>query len=212
VSFVHFDEHGQPCSRHAQATLEEVMFLATIGSRAQGFHHDVASKLQGLMMSLDEIGELAEEGDPRIAAATQGAHEALREILGLLNANRALTKPAVRARAQLRDVLGAACKRVYVTLAGQVPDAGLEVSGPSTIHALSLVFDVAAGPGRGRTLPVTAQILDGHVELSLTASTTPPANTAESLAIATYVLARENGELRCSGDGARLSVRLPVTG
>lgn len=210
MTFAHLDELGQPCSRHGNATVDEILFLATIGSRAHGFHHDVASKLQGLMMSIDEIGELAEGADPRILAATQGAHEALRDILTLLNANRALTKPALRTRSKLRDLLGHAAKRVYVTLAGELPEAAIEVSAPSMLHAMSLVFDVAAGPGRGRTLPITARLADGKIELVLTASATAPANAAESLAIATYVLGREQGEVQCAGGGAQLIVRLPL--
>jgi hypothetical protein len=207
VTFAHLDELGQPCSRHGEVTLDEILFLATIGSRAHGFHHDVASKLQGLMMSLDEIGELAEGADPKILAATEGAHEALRDILSLLNANRALTKPALRTRVKLRDLLGNAAKRVYVTLAGELPDATIEVAAPSTLHALSLVLDVAAGPGRGRTLPISVQITDGTIDLVFTASPMAPTNMAESLAIATYVLGREQGELRCAADGGRFVVR-----
>jgi len=58
VTIEHLDDQGRPCTKHPSATIDELMVLAVIGSRVSGFHHDIASKLQGLMMSIDEIGEL----------------------------------------------------------------------------------------------------------------------------------------------------------
>jgi len=210
VTVEHLDEAGQPCSRHPAATLDELMFLSVIGSRAPGFHHDVASKLQGLMMSIEEIIELGTDVDPQIARAAETANDALRDILALLNVNRSLTKPPTRAAVTLADLLKRAAERVYVSLTGELVEATVEVSAPSMVHALSLVFDVAGGPGRGRTLAATARLDDTHVELRLTTSPSPPHGMAESIAIATYVLRRDRGSLHCTADPAQFVVRLPL--
>ena len=186
------------------------MHLALVGSRAPGFHHDVASKLQSLMMSVDEIGELA-GGNEQITRAAETALEALREVLALLNVNRALTKPSARTAVALRELLDRASARVYVTLVGPLVEATLDVASPSTIHALSLAFDVAAGLGRGRTLAVSAQIDGSHVELRLGCSPSPPPEAPESIALAAFVLGRDGGSLHCLADGSHLVLRLPLS-
>ena len=206
----HRDDQGLPCARHPAAALDQLMNLALVGSRAPGFHHDVASKLQSLMMSIDEIGELA-QNDEQIRRAAETALEALREVLALLNVNRALTKPPARTAVALREILDRASSRVYVTLVGTLLDATLLVAPPSMIHALSLAFDVAAGPGRGRSLVATSRIDGAHVELRLGCSPPPPAGTPEALAIATFVLGRDGGSLHCTADGAQLVLRLPLS-
>jgi hypothetical protein len=186
------------------------MNLALIGSRAPGFHHDVASKLQSLMMSVDEIGELA-QNDEQIRRAAETALEALRQVLALLNVNRALTKPPARTAVALREILDRASSRVYVSLVGTLIDATLHVAAPSTIHALALAFDVAAGPGRGRSLAATARVDGSHVELRLGCSPSSPAEAPESIAIASFVLGRDGGSLHCTADGAHLVLRLPLS-
>jgi len=211
VTVQHLDETGQPCTRHAIAPIEELMSLTVIGSRAPGFHHDLASKLQGMMMSLEEIGELAVGGDPQIGRAAETALDSLRDLLALLNVNRALTKPPTRTAVAFREVLARAAERVYVSLVGELVDATIEVCAPSTIHALSLLFDVAAGPGRGRTLAATTRIDGAHVELCLAASPDPPGNAASSLAIAAFVIGRDHGALRCSDGGSHLVARIPLS-
>jgi len=210
VTVEHLDEAGQPCTRHPTATIDELMFLAVIGSRAPGFHHDVASKLQGLMMSVEEISELGNGLDPQIGRAAETALDALRDILALLNVNRSLTKPPTRTSNALGDLIKRASERVYVSLTGEIVDATVEVSAPSTIHALSLVFDVAGGPGRGRTVAATSRIDGTHVELQFVASPSPPHGVAESLAVATYVLGRDRGSLWCTADGSHIVARLPL--
>ncbi len=205
----HLDESGQVCTRHPAAASDELLSLAIVGSRAPSFHHDLASKLQGLMMSIDEIGELTEDSPP-IARAIETAHTTLREVLGLLNVNRALTKAPAKSRTTLVELVTLSSERVYVNLRGTIAAANLEVSTPSLTHALALVCDVAGGPGRGRTVPVTSEVTGGTAMLSLAASSDPPPNAAESLALAAFVLAREGGELRCADEGRALIVRLPV--
>ena len=206
----HVMDGDVPCLRHRTATLDELMVLAIVGSRASGFHHDLASKLQGLMMSLDELSELGAQGNGEIARVAETAQTTLQELLALLNLNRALTRPPVRTRVALRELLSRACERVYVTLAGEVPDVTVEVAAAATIHALSLTLDVAAGPGRGRTLALRSRLEAGQLEIDLDASPLTPAGAPEALAVAAFVLARDHGELRCTGRGERMIVRLPV--
>jgi hypothetical protein len=76
-------------------------------------------------------------------------------------------------------------------------------------HALALTIDVAAGTGRGRALAITGATAGREVELALPMAPTQPTNASESLAIATFVVARDGGKLWCSAAGDRLFVRLP---
>ncbi len=210
MTIAHLDDKGQPCGRHPAPSLDRLMHLALVGSRASGFHHDVASKLQSLMMSIDEIGELA-QSDESISRAAETALESLRAVLALLNLNRALTKPPARTAVALREILDRAAARVYITLVGTLVDATLDVAAPSTIHALSLAFDVAAGPGRGRNLAATARVDGLQVELRLACSPSPPAESADGLALAAFVLERDGGSMYCTADGAHLVLRLTLS-
>lgn len=206
----HLDEDDQICTRHPVAPTDDILSLAIVGSRAPSFHHDLASKLQGLMMAIDEIGELVGDDTPPIMHAIETAHSTLREVLALLSVNRALTKAPAKSRTTFAEIAARASERVYVSLKATIPAATLEVSAPSLIHALALVFDVAGGPGRGRSLAATTELASGRVAMTLTASPEPPPNAAESLALAAFVFAREGGELRCADQGRALIVRLPV--
>jgi len=210
VDLRHLDEHGHPCTHHAAAAPADLLALAIVGSRAPSFHHDLASKLQGLMMAIDEIGELAAGADSALQNAIETAHGSLRDVLALLNLNRAMTKAPAKSAVDLGELVTRAAERVYVKLGGALPPAKLQLSVPSVMHALSLVFDVAGGPGRGRALQATTVIDAASVVLTVSASAEAPPNAAESLALATFVLEREGGSLRCAGDGTRFVVRLPL--
>lgn len=203
----HLDEHGNICTRHAPAPSSELLALALVGSRAPGFHHDIASKLQGLMMALGEIGEIGEIPPP-VMRAIDTAQVALREVLQLLNANRTLTKPPVRTRIALADLLARAAERVYTNLNDTPTSVTVEVPVPAMTHALSLVLDVAGGPGRGRTVEATTVVEAGHAVITIGASPESPGNAGESLAIASFALQREHGSLRCAGSS--IVLRLPV--
>jgi hypothetical protein len=211
---VHLDDDAKPCAIHAPAPPESIFALATVGSRASGFNHDIASKLQGLMMALDEISELAETLDPdnrdQVARATEGAQACLKDVLTILNINRAMTKPPMRAPVALSDLTTRAGERVYVTLQGALPDVDVAVSAPTMIHALSLLFDVAGGPGRGRMIPVEVTRTPTHVSLSIAIAGTPP-TTTEPLALAAFVLVRDGGSLRCVNNGQRFLIELPIS-
>jgi len=206
----HLDETGAPCARHPAATSASLLQLAMVGSRAPAFHHDCASKLQGLLMALDELSELTENGDPELLRPIEAAMHASRELNALLNLNRALTKPAVKAAIGIRALVTQASERVAVKLTGTLPELSVHVAAAPVTHALALVIDVAGGAGRGRTQAISAAAVAGYVELVMPTQAQPPANASESLAVATFVIERDGGILRCGAGGDRLVVRLPV--
>jgi hypothetical protein len=143
AALAHLDEHGRPCTHHPAATSAPLLALALVGSRAPSFHHDLASKLQGLMMAVDEIGEVSGDVPPPVIRAIDTARGALRDVLSLLGGNRALTKPPIPAATPLGELVARAAERVYVTFHCTPPAVTVEVPPPAMIHALSLVIDVA---------------------------------------------------------------------
>jgi hypothetical protein len=206
----HLDESGAPCARHPAPTTSSLLQLAMVGSRAPAFHHDCASKLQGLVMALDELTELTENGDPQLLRAIENALDASRELNALLNTNRALTKPAPRLAIALRELMTRAAQRVGVTLKGELPDVVVNVTVPAMTHALALALDVAAGGGRGRSIAVSGGTIEGGVEIALATVAPAPSNASESLAIATFVLGRDGGRLWCATAGDALRFQLPT--
>jgi hypothetical protein len=188
---------------------DAMMQLAAIGTRQSGFNHDIASKMQGIMMALDELTELLEPlRDDDLTRATSTAMLALRELGQLLTASRALTKPAVKSRVSLGDLVAKGCERSGVTLRGSIPDVTLEVGMPLALQGMTLAIDVAAGAGRQRELEVRVEIEGERVKLGLPHPANPAANAGTLLAIATWIVARDGGELRRAGD--RIELVLPV--
>jgi hypothetical protein len=208
-ALVHLDEQGQPCATHPEPPVDALMSLAVVGSRASGFNHDIASKLQGLMMALDEVSELGEQ-DPTLARAAESAHTALKEVLGTLNVNRAMTKPPARAPISLSELWTRAGERVYVTLKGTMPSVDVEVSAPTMIQALALALDISGGPGRGRAITADVAQTPTHVTITFPAVMPLPSNAAEALAIATHTLARDGGAFSCGDGGKSFTVSLPL--
>ena len=205
----HVDENGAPCARHAAISQISLYQLAMLGSRASAFHHDCASKLQGLVMALEELTELTGNGDPQMIRAVEAAIEASRELSELLNINRALTRPAARTSVALRELVARAAERVSVAVHGTLPEVTVGVGVAPVTHALALAIDAAAGTGRSRSLAVSAGPAPGGVELALHSSPLQAPNAGDALAIATFVIARERGRLWCSSAGDRLVIRLP---
>ena len=154
----HLDDTGAPCAHHTPVSSAPLLQLALIGTRAVAFHHDCASKLQGILMALEELGELTAAGDPDILRAVESATEASRELNALLNTSRALTKPPMKATIAIGELLSNAASRVAVTLRGAVPDVLVGVAIPAVTQALALLIDVAAGTGRSRTLQITGSL------------------------------------------------------
>lgn len=206
----HVDETGAPCTRHPAASTATLYQLAMVGSRAPAFHHDCASKLQGLVMALDELSELTENGDPQLIRAIEAAAEVSRELNALLNVNRALTKPAPRTPIAVRQLVTSGAARVGVTLQGTLPETQVSVTVPAVTHALALTIDVAAGTGRGRQLSIAVEVVGREIELAVPTSPAVPPNASEALAIATFVVTRDGGKLWCAAAGDRVFVRLPL--
>jgi hypothetical protein len=208
----HVDETGAPCARHPAIAPASLYQLAMVGSRAPAFHHDCASKLQGLVMALDELTELTENGDPQLIRAVETALEASRELNTLLNFNRALTRPATKTAAALDELITRAAERAGVGLRGALPGGvTVHVGVAPMTHALALAIDTAAGTGRGRTLQITATPVVGAVELALHGSPLQAPTAGEAIAIAGFVIARDGGgRLWCMSSGDQMMIRLPV--
>ncbi len=199
----HLDDTGAVCTHHPPNE-SSLLTLATIGSRVSSFNHDIASKLQGVMMSLEEIGDYVErEPDPGLRQAVEDAMTALKDATALLTANRALTRTATKTKASLSDVVRAAADRSGILVHGDISERQVETAVPLLTQALALVFDALAGGGRARTLSATMS--GDAVVLSSKAPPTP--SLADALALAGFVVTNAGGELRC-GDGT-VSVRLP---
>jgi len=205
----HRDETGAPCTRHGQLTEQRLYELATLGSRMPAFHHDAASKLQSLIMALDEISELVTEGELRAPIDT--AHAALRELNQILTANRALAKPPERTRISLAELVQRSAETVGVRTRGDLKGHDVRVAVASMRHALSLLLDLAGGPSHlGRVVDVTCATTGPQLELTLrgVAEARPSPAAGESAAIATFIIRRDDGELRCTPTG--FVVRVPL--
>ena len=194
----HDNEGGQPCARHAPS-LDKLLDYALVGTRASGFHHDVASKLQSMMMALDEIGELIGEEPSELRTATESAQISLRELHALLTANRALAKSPQRTPVALAELLQRAANRGAVKLEGELPAIELLVAVAAATHAFAILLDLVAGPtqgGRSVEIGVTGSTI------TIAGSAEPTnANTNELIAVAAHVIARDGGTLRCTPKG-----------
>jgi hypothetical protein len=185
---------------------DAMLLLAAIGSRQSGFNHDIASKIQGLMMALDELTELAESlANEDITRALETATVATRELNQLLTASRALTKPPAKARIALGELVRKAAERVGVVVRGEVPAVEIEVAVPLTQQGLALAIDAAAGVGRARTLEPKISVGE-RIEIGLPIATMPSNPTP--LAIAAWIMRREGGELATSAE--QIAIRLPA--
>jgi hypothetical protein len=188
--------------------------LALLGSRMSSFHHDLASKVQALMMSLDEISERATNGESTIGEAAENAQDAIRAMHQLLTANRALTKPPVRATVALAELLQHAAARARVQLrTADWPRCEVHVFVPAVTHALAQVLEVAAGPSPLDRSVDAALAFDGAAVVTLTGpgetvNTAAPAG--ELLALAAFAIDREGGALTCAANGTKLVARLPL--
>jgi hypothetical protein len=161
-------------------------------------------------MVLEEVSELADNEDLRLAAA--GASATVRELNALLVSNRALSRAPRREPTLLATLVEAASERSGVHVHGDLPECTLEIALPSITHALAVVLDLVAGPiNLGRTVTITATV-GSELVLGLagppTAMDSLPANANDMLALASFALVREAGEVRCGHD--RFEIRLPL--
>jgi hypothetical protein len=209
----HLDDKGQPCTRHAAIPEVRLYELATLGSRVSGFHHDAASKLQSLVMALDDLGESATSVPPELTSSIETARAALKDLGALFSANRALAKGPQRTRINCRDLLVRASERVGVKLVGDLPLCEVRVTVPALTHAFALLIDTAAcGSHAKRSVDVSYQINDARAILKIAgpAGGTPVAHANEAVAIASFVIGRDEGILRCGGNGEQFTVELAI--
>ncbi len=205
----HVDEAGGPCTHHAPVRPQVLLTLALIGSRANGLNHDLASKLQGLLMTLEDLAErLAERGEPELHRAAADASSVAQEIAGLVAASRSLARSPGPSRRTLREIIEASCERAGFGLDAELVAAEVEVIAPHVVHALSLAIEVAGGPGRGRPLEATCRLGGGRIELVLSTAPKTLSLASEYLALAAAILRRDGGDLRCGAE--RLVVWLPA--
>lgn len=206
----HLGEDGQPCGHHEAADLDSIFALAAIGSRVSGFNHDLASKLQGIMMAVDLISDLLDQRDEvQLQRATETAQTALREAHALLSANRALTRGTARTRRSLREMIESAADRVGVVVRGELPEVTVEAA-PMLAHGLGHALDAVSGVATDRSIDVTATSGPDTVTLRFPIAPSPARNASELLAIAAFVIRRDGGDLFCTRD-ARLVIRLATS-
>lgn len=193
------------------ADRDEVLALAVLGARLSRFHHDIASKLQGVMLSLDEITERAEvHADAELQRAVETASTTLGELNQLLAASRAVVRPPAAVTISVRELIARASEKTGVALVGEPGAAELVCCVPQVVHALALVIDTAQGSERLRRVAVEVRVAGANVELGFAAASPPPEAAAELLALAGWLLAQHGGGLR--GDGERVIASLPLSG
>jgi hypothetical protein len=205
----HLDEEGKPCTRHPAAD-DKLLAYAAVGTRISGFHHDAASKLQSLVMALDEISELIGEAESDMRTATDTAQTAVRQLHSLLSVNRALAKAPQLTRSMLPDLLQRAADRHAVKLRGEVPAIEVSVAPPSMTHAFALLLDMLAGPpAQGRHIEVDVQTDGDRATITLTGKVDAThANVNELITVAAFMIGREDGRLRCGLK--KFFVELPI--
>ncbi|HEY3807355.1 MAG TPA: hypothetical protein VGL61_32360 [Kofleriaceae bacterium] len=206
----HLDETGRPCTRHAAPSQDSLLALALLGSRMPSFHHDLASKLQSLMMAVEEIDELAQDAAADMRTAIAGAGLAVRELQALFAANRTLARPPQPKPTPIGDLIATAAHRAGTRTHGELPAAHVDVSPPAIAHAIAIVLDLAAGSAKTpRALTLVGELDASHVVVTIETTSEPlPPNAGDLLALAGFAFAREHGELRCGP--ASFSIRLPL--
>ncbi|MBA3540359.1 MAG: hypothetical protein H0T79_12155 [Deltaproteobacteria bacterium] len=205
---IHLDETGAPCTRHPRLSARELHALAVVGSRVAGFSHDVASKLQRIIMSLGEIEELA-EAVPAMREALDSAQLAVSELHALFVDNRAAAKPPVRGAITLQALVTAAQARVgLVVVPSALPVLTLALHVIAVTHALAQLLDLTAvvGPA-GRTSHLTVQSTATTATLLLATSGSHTAR-ADTLALATFVVGLSGGTLSCTPNSIVLQLPL----
>ena len=206
----HDDETGKPCTRHPDPSPANMLALALLGSRMPSFHHDVASKLQAVMMAIDDLQELVEGVELKAAAGE--AATAVRELTTLFATNRALAKAPQRRPTPVGELFARAAERGGVRTTGELPPCTVEIALPSIAHACAVILDLAAGPMTlGRTAGITGTIEGKNLVVIVTGPLGAPLpnNAGDVLALATFALEREQGSLQC--DGERYVIRIPLT-
>ncbi len=188
----HDGDGGGPCTRHTLGSLDPLLGLAMVGSRASGFQHDVASKLQSLVMSLEEIGDRADAlDDPDLVVALTAAREAVRDMTAQLQNFRQLSRQPPAAPIPLREVFARAAERAALHVRTEPSPLVIVASAAEVVHAVALLLDGALGRATPRELDVAFS--PRGFALAMGASN-------EAVTVATYVFRRCGGTLRCTAD------------
>lgn len=173
----------------------DVFALALIGSAAGAANHDLGSRLQSLLMALDEL-EILAETHPDITPLLGALRESTDSAIELLAANRALVR-GKRERIAVADLVTRASRRAGVRVSADgVADS---IDGPVEVlvQAIALVIELASAGDPLRIVPVT---------LAAT-SVTLPCATADStkLVVAKAAIEAAGGRLVISTDQVAIS-------
>jgi hypothetical protein len=180
---------------------DAILSLALAGSRAPGFQHDVAGKLQTLVTALEEIEDRsAVLADTELNVAVACAREAVHDLTKQLQAYRALTRRSRASLTPVRILIERAAERAGVKIRGEVPAIEVTVPLPEAIQATALLLDGAAGKSVPREVTVA---------FDERGFTLPRGASAESVAVASYVYRRDGGDVRATDDA--LAVIWPTT-
>ncbi|MBX3154637.1 MAG: hypothetical protein KF773_01460 [Deltaproteobacteria bacterium] len=209
--------------------------FALLGARASSFHHDLAAKLQGLMMALDEIGDELETGkhgspreDPSVdgSFATRTSSSSARSY-GLVSGGSlaSLVDASSTARAALDELIALlssnrALARDARTALGlreavAAASARANVVVRGDVPAIKLMVVAPAFiqalamlfASTGKNRRGSGGVIELRVDGDeLSFASGPDGTAGTELAIAAWALARDGGELRC---GRELVVRLP---
>jgi len=172
-----------------------VLALALIGSAAGAANHDLGSRLQSLLMALDEL-ELLAETYPDLTPILVALRESTESAVELLAANRALVR-GKRERITLTDLVTRAARRAGVRIA--LDGAADAIDGPVEIlvQAIALVIELASAGDPLRSVPVTLAA----------SSVMIPCVSADGtkLVIATAAIEAAGGRLERTGDQVAIS-------
>jgi hypothetical protein len=101
--------------------------------------------------------------------------------------------------------------RAHVEVRGDVPEGQVEGVIALLAQGLGLAIDALAGTGRGRFVDVIATREGDLMKLTFASTADPTKTFADALHLASFVITRANGVLRCGRD-RRIHVQLPLVG
>lgn len=143
--------------------------LALVGTRARGFHHDVASKLQMLMMVTDELAEYSDElDDEHVKQLAASALDAVKDVHQLMIGYRAMSRPDGATPVKLSDLFERGAARAAVEMRGTLPSEMVMARVPIAVQAVTLACEIVAGHG---VIEASASIGEDGVRVVLEAET-----------------------------------------
>ena len=209
----HTTEDGSPCQAHAPRA-DDLIGPAVVGSSCFAALHDLASAIQGVGATIDELDETVTDPAlrPLIDAAIEANERATQMFVATRNMIRdpAKRKEPVAVAALVNRAMHQAAAKPATAAA--FPQATIEVAVPVIAMTIAHLIDAAASAGGA---PAVAAHLDGDaVAITITAATAgpAPATIGATLAIAARAVEAHGGSVRCGEtDGrARYTLRLPA--